>query len=102
MRQVRYNVATSLDGYIAGPAGEHDWIPMDPDINFGAIFARYDTVLMGRRTYETALRMGGPVPGMRPFVFSTTLKPVEHPAVSVVAEDAAARRRSRTWSRGLR
>lgn len=30
MRPVRYNVAASLDGYIAGPSGEFDWIPMEP------------------------------------------------------------------------
>ena len=38
MRRVRYSVAVSLDGYIAGPKGEYDWIVMDPDIDFGALF----------------------------------------------------------------
>src|SRR5947208_16758050 len=38
MRRVRYSVAMSLDGYIAGPKGEYDWIVMDPDIDFGALF----------------------------------------------------------------
>ena len=27
----------SLDGYIAGPKGESDWIVMDPDIDFRAL-----------------------------------------------------------------
>ena len=36
MRRIRYAVATSLDGYIAGPNGEADWIIMDPEIAFGA------------------------------------------------------------------
>jgi riboflavin biosynthesis pyrimidine reductase len=45
MRPVRYNVAASLDGYIAGPRGEYDWIPHDPAVDFGALFARVDTVL---------------------------------------------------------
>ena len=40
MRRVRYVVAMSLDGYIAGPNGEADWIIMDPDIDFGALFDR--------------------------------------------------------------
>ena len=31
MRRLRYGVAMSLDGYIAGPKGEFDWIPNDPD-----------------------------------------------------------------------
>jgi RibD C-terminal domain len=48
MRRVRYVVAMSLDGYIAGPIGEADWIIMDPDIDFGALFERFDTFLMGR------------------------------------------------------
>ena len=32
MRLVRFGGAMSLDGYIAGPNGEYDWIVMDPDI----------------------------------------------------------------------
>lgn len=52
MRRIRYQVATSLDGYIAGPNGEADWIVMDPDIDFQAHFAQFDTVLLGRRSFE--------------------------------------------------
>lgn len=51
MRRVRYSVAMNLDGYIAGPNGEYDWIIMDPAIDFAALFAEFDTVLMGRRTF---------------------------------------------------
>ena len=56
MRRIRYAVATSLDGYIAGPKGEADWIIMDPEIDFRAIFAQFDTVLIGRRTFEGMAR----------------------------------------------
>ena len=59
MRKIRYAVAMSLDGYIAGPKGEADWIVMDPEVNFGELWAQFDTVLMGRRTYEAAVaRLG--------------------------------------------
>lgn len=54
MRRLRYSVAASLDGFIAGPNGEFDWIPMDPDIDFVAIFARYDTLVLGRKTFEAS------------------------------------------------
>ena len=46
MRRVRYVVAMSLDGYIAGPNGEADWIIMDPDIDFHGLFDQFDTFLL--------------------------------------------------------
>lgn len=89
MRPVRYNVAASLDGYIAGPQGEFDWIPMDPDVDFAAIFAKVDTVLLGRRSYELVLRgEGAPwAPGTRVYVASRTLRPEAHPDVTVVGDN---------------
>jgi dihydrofolate reductase len=53
MRRVRYSVAMSLDGYIAGPNGEADWIVMDPDIGggFADYYKQFDTFLIGRKTY---------------------------------------------------
>ena len=65
MRRVRYGGAISLDGYIAGPNGEADWIVMDPDIDFAAMFAQYDTLLIGRRTFTAMGPAGdGSMPGM--------------------------------------
>jgi len=54
MRRLRYSVAMSLDGFIAGPKGEFDWIVPDPDIDFAALWAQFDIFLMGRKTYEVA------------------------------------------------
>lgn len=91
MRRVRYNVAASLDGYIAGPHGEFDWIPDDPTVDFAAIFAKIDTVLLGRRSYELVREMGE-LPwaqGTRVYVFSRALRQADHPDVTVVNDDAA-------------
>ena len=71
MRRVRYQVAMSLDGYIAGPQGEADWIIMDPEIDFAALFEQFDTFLLGRRTFEAMGPAGqGGTPGTKSFVFS--------------------------------
>jgi dihydrofolate reductase len=89
MRRIRYVVATSLDGYIAGPKGEADWIIMDPDIDFGALYKQFDTILVGRRTFEVIARGGsGATPGMKTFVFSRTLKQRDYPKVTIVADKA--------------
>lgn len=86
MRRIRYGVAASLDGYIAGPNGEYDWIPIDPDMDFAAMLAQFDTMLMGRRTYETATASGGGgMENMTVWVFSRTLRPEEHPHVKIVS-----------------
>ena len=84
MRRVLYRVAMSLDGYIAGPKGEIDWIIMDPEIDFGAIISQFDTLLVGRRTFETMVKAGRTtMPGMRTIVFSRTLEPSQFPGVTV-------------------
>ena len=89
MRRIRYVVATSLDGYIAGPKDEADWIIMDPDIDFQALFEQFDTVLLGRRTFEAMVRRGqAELPGMKMFVFSRVLRQRDHPKVTIVAEKA--------------
>jgi len=87
MRKVRYSVAMSLDGYIAGPKGEADWITMDPEIDFAALFEQFDTFLIGRRTFEPMASMKrAETPGVKTFVFSRTLRQQDYPGVTIVAE----------------
>lgn len=89
MRPVRYSVACSLDGFIAGPNGEFDWIPMDPEIDFAALFADFDTLLLGRKSWEAARQQGGAgMPGMKSYVFSTTLRAEDCPG-AVLSRDPA-------------
>jgi len=88
-RRVRYQVAMSLDGFIAGPNGEHDWIVMDPAIDFAALFKEFDTAVMGRKTYDVLTAQGGhgALPGLEVVVFSRTLRPATHPGVRILNDD---------------
>ncbi len=88
-RRLRYQVAVSLDGFIAGPNGEADWIVMDPSIDFGALFNEFDTAVMGRKTYEVVTAQGGSgtVPGLEVVVFSRTLPSSKRQGVSIVNDD---------------
>jgi dihydrofolate reductase len=88
-KRVRYHVAVSLDGFIAGPKGEADWIVMDPSIDFAALFKEFDTAVMGRRTYEAMTAQGGngAIPGIDVVVFSRTLSPTARPGFRIVNDD---------------
>jgi dihydrofolate reductase len=88
MRLVRYGGAMSLDGYIAGPKGEFDWIVMDPDIDFSVLMARFDTFLIGRKTFDAMERSMKLMPSNAVnVVFSRTLKPADHPGI-VISDNA--------------
>ena len=91
MRRLRYNVAMSLDGFIAGHRGEYDWIVEDRTIDFDALFGEFDTLLMGRKTFETLRSQGpgGPSAGMNIIVVSSTLRSSDHPDVTIIGRDAA-------------
>jgi dihydrofolate reductase len=93
MREVVYRVAASLDGYIAGPRGEVDWIVHDPAVDFAKLYQSVDTVLLGRRTYELTRQPGAPAwpRGWQVYVFSRTGLPEPHPGVTVVSVEAGSR-----------
>ena len=88
MRQVRYSVAMSLDGYIAGPKDEIDWIIVDPEIDFRGFMDRFDTILMGRKTFEAQLAHGGDgsMPGKEVIVVSRTLRQKQYPDATIVGD----------------
>jgi dihydrofolate reductase len=88
VRRIRYKVAASLDGFIAGPDGEADWIATDPDVDFNAIFKQFDTLLVGRCTFEGMAQAGrATVPGMKTIVFSRTLQQSAYPDVNVISDN---------------
>ena len=47
-------IATTLDGYIAGPNGEIDWLKAGRDLDYGykKFYSSIDTTLMGNSTYQ--------------------------------------------------
>lgn len=95
-RKLKYHVAMSLDGFIAREDGSTDCFDTPPQEEhvldyFASLALAYDTVLMGRSTYEVGLKFGvtDPYPGLEPYVFSRTLKESPDPRVHLVREDAA-------------
>lgn len=65
--KVRVYIATSLDGFIAGPHDELDWLPHPtPDavlppgaLGFEAFLAEVGVMVMGRRTFDVVRGMSG-------------------------------------------
>jgi dihydrofolate reductase len=112
MRQLKYFVAITLDGFIARPDGSFDSFLMEgehfrdllasfpemvPGHSREALGVRgpnqaFDAVLMGRRTYEVGLKIGvtSPYPHLKQYVFSRSLARSPDPAVELVAGDPAA------------
>jgi dihydrofolate reductase len=88
MRRVRYGVGMSLDGFIADAKGGTSFLVSDPTYDSAPFFASIDTVLMGRVTYEEAVRQGmRAYPGMQNYVVSRTLRPDDFPEVTILGDD---------------
>ena len=92
MRPVIYYVAVSVDGYIAHADGTWDGFLPDgqPVTDYLAALGHFDTVLMGRRTYEVGVEMGttDPYPAMDSYVFSRTMTESPDERVTLVSENA--------------
>lgn len=95
MRKVTFGGAPSLDGYFARKDDAVDWLM--PSSEAGKVMRDYwktiDTIVMGRKSYEAALKMRGGkenlYAGIKTYVFSRTLKPRKDGPLEIVADDAA-------------
>jgi dihydrofolate reductase len=94
MRKVKFSAANSLDNYIARLDGAYDWILWSEETaSFMKDFWKtIDTIVMGRKTYEVALKHGGGGhhPGVKTYLFSRTLGESQAKNVEVIRTDAAA------------
>ncbi len=84
-RNVIVHIATSADGYIARPDGDLEWLTSRPKpagfYGIGAFMNTIDTMLIGRKTYEMGLRMGGKFDSKsRTIVFSRQAAPADVPS----------------------
>ena len=91
MRLVTFGVANSLDNFIARHDGAVDWLVWDDEVAAitNEFWKTIDTVVMGRKTYEVAVRSGGGAyPGVKNYVFSRTLKQSPDKKVEIISGDA--------------
>jgi dihydrofolate reductase len=112
MRLLKYYVACTVDRFIAHPDGTHDGFLMEGE-HFADLIATFpetfpaqfrdvlgisgenkcfDTVLMGRKTYEVGLKVGitNPYPQMQQYVFSRTIAAIPDPNIKLSSIDPVA------------
>ncbi|HEU0089550.1 MAG TPA: dihydrofolate reductase family protein [Pseudonocardiaceae bacterium] len=111
MRKLTYYVASSVDGFIAGPGGSIDFFPFTNDVKkyIVAEFPEtlpthvrislgverenryFDTVIMGRVTYDPALAEGitSPYAHLEQYVATRSLTSSPDPAVSITSDPIA-------------
>lgn len=110
MRKLTYLIASTIDGFIAREDGSFDFFPFEGE-HFPHLFSefpetfpshvrgalgiqgankRFDTVIMGRKTYEVGslVGFGNPYPQMRQIVISRRMAASPDPAVELVRDDA--------------
>ncbi len=90
-RKVIVGLGISLDGYIARLDGSVDFLFMPKDYSMGPFFKTIDTAVLGRKTYDDSLKLGGSFTGsIKYFVFSKTQPPGERNNVVFTNESPAA------------
>lgn len=96
MRKVTFGGANTLDNYFARKDDAVDWLLWSDEAMrvMTDYWKTIDTILMGRKTYDVALKQSkgkrNPYPGIKSYVFSRTLKQRKGAAVEIVSADAAA------------
>lgn len=90
--EIVYYVACSLDGKIATPDGNVEWLEAFEgemaDFGFADFYASVDALLLGSRTYEVALALGEwQAPDKPSWVFTGRELPVAHPSVTLTSDD---------------
>ena len=94
MRKVTFGGANSLDNFFARKDDTVDWLLWCKEVNeiMKDYWKNIDTVVMGRRTYEVAMKNHGGVgsgPGVKTYIFSRTIKKRSNKNLTFVSEDAA-------------
>jgi dihydrofolate reductase len=91
MRKVILGLGASLDGYIARPNGAVDFLFMPKDYSMAPFIATVDTAVMGRKTLDAALKMGGSFGGspMATYVFSRSQPPGKRDEFTFVNQSPA-------------
>ena len=93
MRKIVLGLGMSLDGYIARPDGAIDFLFMPKDYSMAPFFATVDTAIMGRKSLEAGLKMGGgkfDSGGLAIYVFSHSKPPGERDGLTYVNQSPAA------------
>jgi dihydrofolate reductase len=91
MRTIHLFIATSLDGFIAGPDGEIDWLSPFESVDYGynTFLESIDTTLMGNTTYKEVLSFGDfPYKDKTNYVFTRNANLPEAPYITYVTEEA--------------
>ncbi len=93
MRKLKLYIATTLDGYIAGPNGEIDWLEAGANLDYGYnnFYTSIDTTLMGNSTYKLTLTVPKfPYSDKINYVFTRGTPPPDTSNVRFVSGDIAA------------